>query len=183
VDDRWSNIINLPFNFCFFGTTNNRLVVGSNGAISFDLTNANTGSGYVINGPIPSATPVNLHNSILGPWHDMDPTNRGDLYYSIGGTYPCRSFTISWYEVPMYGDPNSVSSSICPDPLFEVQQIVLYETTNAIDIFIQNKDFCAQWNGGLAIEGIQNAAGTVAYTVPGRNATQLVSGKYLYRNR
>ena len=172
IDDTWSNTINLPFNFCFFGTTNNQLVVGSNGVVSFDVTNAGNVNSWQIPGPIPSPNPGDLTNCIMGPWHDMDPTNQGAIYYSIGGTYPCRSFTVSWYEVPMYGDPNSVSSSICPDPLFEVQQIVLYETTNTIDVYIQQKDVCGGWNGGLAVEGIQNAAGTIAYTVPGRNATQ-----------
>lgn len=172
IDDTWSNTINLPFNFCFFGTTNNQLVVGSNGVISFDVTNAGNVNSWQIPGPIPSPNPGDLTNCIMGPWHDMDPTNQGAIYYSIGGTYPCRSFTVSWYEVPMYGDPNSVSTSQCPDPLFEVQQIVLYETTNTIDVYIQQKDVCGGWNGGLAVEGIQNAAGTIAYTVPGRNATQ-----------
>ncbi len=172
IDDTWSNTINLPFNFCFFGTTNNQLVVGSNGVVSFDVTNAGNVNSWQIPGPIPSANPADLTNCIMGPWHDMDPTNQGAIYYSIGGTYPCRSFTVSWYEVPMYGDPNSVSTSQCPDPLFEVQQIVLYETTNTIDVYIQQKDVCNGWNGGLAVEGIQNAAGTIAYTVPGRNATQ-----------
>src|SRR6185436_8049043 len=40
---------------------------------------------------------------------------------------------------------------------------------NAIEIYIRNKPLCSSWNGGAAIEGIQNANGTVAYVVPGRN--------------
>ncbi|MGD0712062.1 MAG: hypothetical protein ABR968_12895, partial [Bacteroidales bacterium] len=38
IDDRWSNVINLPFNFCFFGNVYTQIVVGSNEIISFDAT-------------------------------------------------------------------------------------------------------------------------------------------------
>lgn len=171
VDDRWSNTINLPFNFCFFGNTYGAVVVGSNGVVSFDVTNANGFNSWQIPGPIPAATPADLTNCVMGPWHDMDPTNQGTIYYQIVGQFPCRKFIVSWYQMPLYGDINSVSTASCPTTHSEVQQIVLYETTNAIDIFIENKDLCLGWNQGFAIEGIQNAAGTVAYTVPGRNAT------------
>ena len=37
IDDEWSNIINMPFNFCFFGNTYNQIVIGTNGVISFDV--------------------------------------------------------------------------------------------------------------------------------------------------
>src|SRR5688572_26980498 len=40
IDDTWSNVINIPFCFQFFGNTYNQLVIGSNAIISFDLTYA-----------------------------------------------------------------------------------------------------------------------------------------------
>ena len=40
TDDVWSNVISLPFTFCFFGNTYNQLVIGSNGVISFDVSQA-----------------------------------------------------------------------------------------------------------------------------------------------
>ena len=46
---------------------------------------------------------------------------------------------------------------------------VLYETTNIIDIYIENKPVCNSWNGGWAAMGIQNDAGTEAVVPPGRN--------------
>ncbi len=172
IDDTWSNVINLPFNFCFFGTSYNSLVVGSNGLVSFNVANAGNNNSWQINGPIPSTTPADLRNCIMGPWHDMDPTFQGNIFYNITGTYPCRQFIVSWNQVSLYGDPNSVSPGSCNTAYSERQQIVLYETTNVIDIYIGQKDVCAGWNAGLAVEGIQNAAGTLAYTAPGRNATQ-----------
>src|SRR5690606_1343378 len=67
-----------------------------------------------------------------------------------------------WDSIPMF----SCTSQ------FATQQIVLYESTYVIDIFIKNKPICATWNGGLAILGIQNATGTLNYTAPGKNGTQ-----------
>lgn len=49
------------------------------------------------------------------------------------------------------------------------QQIVLYETTNAIEVYIQSKPTCTTWNSGNAVIGIQNSTGTVGYTPTGRN--------------
>jgi hypothetical protein len=47
--------------------------------------------------------------------------------------------------------------------------VILYETSNNIEMHIQNKPLCTAWNGGYAIEGIQDATGTQAAYVPGRN--------------
>jgi gliding motility-associated-like protein len=55
----------------------------------------------------------------------------------------------------------------------ESSQIVLHETSNIIDIYIgaHNSPLCTSWNGGLAITGIENMAGTIFYTPPGQNGT------------
>ena len=172
IDDSWSNTINLPFSFCFFGVNYNKVVVGSNGLISFNNSYAGGGPGtcpwsLVGVNPLPNSTlPL---NSIMGVFEDIDPTNLGDIYWQLTGTYPSRKLIVSFYQIPYYGDPNSVSTGSCNNPLFLTSQIVLYETTNAIDVYIKNKPSCTGWNGGLAIEGIQNATGTVAYTITGRN--------------
>ncbi|HRG89216.1 MAG TPA: hypothetical protein PLW44_09370, partial [Chitinophagales bacterium] len=113
VDDRWSAALTLPFNFCFFGNTYNRVIVGSNGVCSFNIANAGATNSWQIPGTIPSANPADLTNCIMAPWQDIDPTNQGDIYYEIGGTYPCRYIKISWFNVPYYGDPNSVNTSYC----------------------------------------------------------------------
>ncbi|MBP7389542.1 MAG: SprB repeat-containing protein, partial [Chitinophagales bacterium] len=175
IDDRWSSSISLPFHFCYFGNDYTSIIVGSNGVCSFNTANAGAFNNWNIPaGGIPNATEwPDLHNSIMGPWHDIDPTNQGQIFYEIGGTAPCRYFKVSWFNVPHYGAANSVSTGSCPGQnLRATQQIILYETTNVIDMYIQQKQFCAAWDGGVAVQGIQNANGTVAYTVPGRNGTQ-----------
>ncbi|MES2620685.1 MAG: hypothetical protein V4615_07525, partial [Bacteroidota bacterium] len=172
IDDTWGSIINLPFNFCFFGNVYNRIVVGSNGVISFNTGSSGGFNSWTIPGPIPSANPTDMHNCIMGPWEDIDPTNVGDIRYQISGTYPCRMFVVSWEGVSYYGDPNSILTGVCNNAMYATYQTVIYETSNVIEMYIQNKEVCSGWNGGLAIQGIQNSNGTIAYTVPGRNATQ-----------
>lgn len=170
IDDTWSGVINLPFNFCFYGNVYNQVVIGSNGLITFDVSEANGYCEWSMAGlsyPDPSAPT----NCIMGPYQDIDPTNMGDIFYQIGGVAPCRYFVVSFYEVPYFGDANSVSTGSCAQNNFATSQIILYETTNAIDVYIEDKDVCSGWNSGLAALGIQNAAGTVATMVPGRNNT------------
>ena len=172
TDDLYSVPVNIPFTFCFFGNVYNQFIIGANGMISFNTASSGSFNSWQIPGPIPRNTPADVQNSIMAPWQDVDPTNTGGIYYNITGTAPNRTMQISWYRIPMYGDPNSVNLSYCPDTIFQTQMIVLHETTMSIDINIQSKGICPNWNNGFAIEGIQDATGTSAYAVPGRNATQ-----------
>jgi gliding motility-associated-like protein len=175
TDDLWSAIINLPFKFCFFDTAYTRLIIGSNGNISFNTVNHGAYNPWPISNPIPTAADISseINNGVMGPWEDIDPTHQGNIYYQIIGAAPCRMFVVSWDRCGYYGDPNSNCASCDTDvALFGTSQIVLYETTNVIEIYIQTKDVLHAWNGGKAVEGIENNSATVAYTVPGRNATE-----------
>ncbi|MBK8657749.1 MAG: SprB repeat-containing protein [Bacteroidetes bacterium] len=170
-DDIWSGVVDIPFTFCFFGQQYNQLVIGANGLVSFDIANAGAFCAWTLTGGQTLPTNALYPNSIMAPYHDIDPQNQGSVFWNVIGAWPCRKFVISWNQIPYYGDPNSSSPGNCNSPLFATQQVVLYEWSNIIEINIQNKQTCSGWNGGLAIEGIQNAAGTVAYVVPGRNNT------------
>ncbi len=181
IDDRWSSPINLPFDFCFFGINYNKVLIGSNGVLTFDIANAGGICPWSLIGLSPLPNPNLPHNSIMGIYEDTDPTNQGTIYWQLTGSYPSRKLVVSYYQIPYYGDPNSVNTSACGSPLFLTSQMVLYETTNAIDIYIKNKPTCTGWNNGLAIEGIQNAAGTSAYTITGRNNTVWTATNDAYR--
>ena len=159
IDDQWSDVITLPFCFDFFGATYNQCIVGSNGCIGFNLANANTYNTWPINAAIPSVTPADMLNTIMGPWHDVDPSVGGQQFYELQGTAPCRRLVVSWYLIPMFQCNNIIAT----------HQIVLYETTNIIEVYIQDKPICTTWNAAAAIEGIQDSTGTQAYVVPGRN--------------
>jgi gliding motility-associated-like protein len=157
IDDVYSGAINLPFDFCFFGNSFNQIAVCSNGSISFNPGSANQYCPWAFTAAVPSANlPV---NSIFGVYHDIDPSVCGQVRYQVLGAQPCRTFVLS-YNAVCHFSCNSLQSTT---------QIVLYETTNAIDVYVLNKPTCGGWNGGRAVIGIQNAAGNIGFTPPGRN--------------
>ncbi|MFH0866085.1 MAG: T9SS type A sorting domain-containing protein [Bacteroidota bacterium] len=161
IDDTWSGVINLPFTFCFFGIAYNQLVAGSNGCVSFSTTNSGAycGWSFTVSCPDPTIISGSTGPFILGPYHDLYPAVTGNMYYNIYGSYPCRMFVLNFYQVPMYS---------C-NTLLATHQIVLYETTNIIEVYIQNAPVCTTWNSGNKCIGIQDAAGTLGYSPPGRN--------------
>ena len=167
-DDRWSPVINLPFTFCYFGQNYTSCVVGTNGVVSFDVSNTGFNDYNIpANDLIPSATYPRA--VIMGPFHDIDPDPTSTspqppgrkMEYIIMGTAPCRKFVLNFYRIPYW---------MCPSAIV-TQQMVLYEGTGIIDMFIQTKpDDCgASLNGGRAIMGIQNWNRDQAAAVPGRN--------------
>jgi hypothetical protein len=162
ADDVWSGIVNIGFNFCFFGSSYNRLVIGANGLISFNTAYAGNYCSWSFTGGIPDANkPI---NSIMGPYMDIDPSvgyNANRINYYTEGSYPCRRFVINFYQVPLY-------SSSCNSQRL-TSQIVLHEAYNIVDVIIVNKPVCSSWNGGRSIIGIQNAAGNQAFSAPGNN--------------
>ena len=82
IDDTWSDVINMTFDFCFFGQTYNQIVVGSNGVLTFDLANANTGNGWAFTETLPNNTNPSLAEAnIFGVAHDIDPSVCGDINY------------------------------------------------------------------------------------------------------
>jgi phage gp37-like protein len=164
VDDVYTGIINLPFNFCFFGTNYTQCKVGSNGLMTFNLA-AGPFCPWAFTATCPNALlPI---NSIFGVYHDIDPailcgaTPCGDARYATFGTAPCRVFVVSWDNLPHF-------TGTC-NPLRTTCEIVLYETSNVIEVFVEGKPTCTTWNSGNALIGIQNNTGTIGYTPPNRN--------------
>lgn len=163
VDDVWSPVVNLPFNFCFYGNNYNQCLIGSNGVITFDQTNNLPGgySTYSFANNIPN--PSLFKNTIFGVYHDIDPSISGEVGWElITLNTGCRALVASWSKIPMF-------SSTCNSSLY-TGMIVLYENTNVIEVYAQEKNVCSTWNGGNAVIGIQNADGTLATVAPGRNS-------------
>ena len=163
IDDRWSPIITLPFNFCFYGNTYNKCLVGSNGVITFDTT-ANSPGGtnaWAISNNLPT-TSLAL-NSIFGVYHDIDPSVAGGEvgYELITLNTGCRALVATWNNIAMF-------SSTCNSQKY-TGMIVLYENTNIIDVYVKEKNICSTWNDGNAIIGIQNVNGTIATVATNRN--------------
>lgn len=166
-DDSQAGPFNIGFTFCFFGNSYTQFWLGSNGWISFSAGQPNTFTST----PIPSTAGTVPKNCIMGPWQDWHPGIGGQIRYQTLGTAPCRRLVVSWTNVPMYS---------CTS-LQGTFQIIIYESTNVIENHITNKPNCVSWAGGTAVQGVHNQAGTVAFTVPGRNSTQWTTTNNAWR--
>jgi len=98
-DDQWTSVIGVPFPICYYGTSYSSLIIGTNSAISFDISRASTGSGYSITatGTIPSGSYA--PNMIFGPYHDIDidqPGSNKRFEYRIEGPAPKRRLVASF---------------------------------------------------------------------------------------
>jgi gliding motility-associated-like protein len=179
IDDRYSYHISFPFAFswCFFGTNYPKFVVGTNGIVTFDTANSGLSNAYPLEtggNPIPipysggtigsHGTPYYPKASIMGPYHDIDPAQPATdkkIEWRVEGTAPRRRFVISYNNIPLF-QCNTLTAT---------HQMVLYENTGVIEIYIKDKPVCAGWNQGLAILGLQDESRTKAVPVPGKNAT------------
>ena len=167
TDDSQQGPFNIGFTFCFFGTTYTQFYVGSNGWISFSGGQPTTFTTQTL----PTGNALVPKNCIMGPWQDWHPGIGGQIKYQTVGTAPCRKLIVSWIGVPMFSCTGNQGTF----------HIVLNESSNYIDSYIQSKPACLQWQGGTATQGIHNIAGTVAVTVPGRNSTTWTANNDAWR--
>jgi gliding motility-associated-like protein len=181
IDDRYSSVITLPFNFNFFGSLYTQLVASTNGYVCFDITKAGAFSHYGIlnSGSSLSATtgtPQNLPSTlydkglIMGPYHDLDPSTGTNppatmrIKYDVTGTAPHRRWILSFNTVPLF-------QAACNSLNQNTHQIVLYESLNVVEVFINTKQQCATWNQARGMVGMQNFTQNAAIMAPGRQAS------------
>lgn len=169
-DDDYTASFDLPFNFCFYGQEYSYCRIGDNGVVTFGMPYTTTYGEfcpYTLNGPIPS-TSFSVKNSIFGVFHDMHTTNNPgentQINYQVLGTYPCRALVVNYNEVPTW-------SSSCSSEIYRTTtQIVLYEITNIIEVYVHKRNPCTgSTSNGQGVLGLINADGTQAITPPGRN--------------
>ena len=167
TDDSQQGPFNIGFTFCFYGQTYTQFYVGSNGWVSFSPGQPITFTTQTL----PTGNALVPKNCIMGPWQDWHPGIGGQIKYQTVGTAPCRKLIVSWIGVPMFSCTGNQGTF----------HIVLNESSNYIDSYIQSKPACLQWQGGTATQGIHNTAGTLAVTVPGRNSTAWVANNDAWR--
>lgn len=177
IDDKFSDSLQLPFSFCFYDSVFSKFVIGSNGVVTFDLTNTNCNNAWTLNNPIPFLGSQTCSNatgpkypkySIMGIYQDINPDLSSSppdrkIEWRIEGVAPCRKLIVSFYKIALYGDASKLNTS----------QIVVHESTGLIDVYIQEKTLDQAgtiWNGNLAILGIQKD-NFMATGVPGKNAS------------
>ena len=148
LDDVWSAVLDLPFEFNFYGNSYTEIVVGSNGQLSFDTSLTGSYNDWSMD-PLDMIPTANYpQNTIFGAYHDLNPSVASDrINYFVNGEAPFRVFVLNFNAVPQFlGD--------CGE-LLTTQQILLYESLNVIDVNIINKPVCDTWNDGLAVIGLQ----------------------------
>ncbi|QEE50830.1 T9SS type A sorting domain-containing protein [Flavobacterium alkalisoli] len=162
IDDKYSDVLTIPFNFTFFEQEYNQFLVSTNGYIDFRTELANENSPWSFNMSIPN-TGFPVKNSILGCYHDMDNSSGvGTITWSVTGNAPYRQFVLLYNNQPHF-------SASCNTTAFSSFQVILYETVNFIDVQIIKKDLCTEWQGGYAVVGVINDTGTEGYAPPLRN--------------
>jgi hypothetical protein len=150
-DDCVQGPYNIGFTFNYFGNNYTQFYVSSNGWIGFSAgqTNGYTAQ-FLPNGGAPK-------NAILADWEDLLP-NTGNMNYYTTGTAPNRVLVFNFNNVPHYGCRSNLHTF----------QIVLFETTNVIDVNFQSKPLCG---GNGATLGLTNIDGGKVVPVGGKNAS------------
>jgi hypothetical protein len=154
-DCRWDNI-SIPFTFTYYGNPYSTVNISSNGWVGLGNTNSTTtGVGFVL----PAANAPN--NTIHGVTANLTLAASGTLEYYTDGFAPNRTFVISYLDVPFFGASGTTTF-----------QIHLKETSNIVEIHTTS---CSNTTSPKA-QGVENAGGTVAAVVSGRNNTTNWSG-------
>lgn len=142
--DDCGEIVNMGFDFAFFGTTFSDVGVSSNGYLNF----GGGPLGTFTNQPIP--TPGAPNNIICPAWDDYNTATAGDIFVQTEGTAPNRRFIVLWNGVSEFAANNS-----------NTFQAILYEGTNRIEFrYGDQRPIVA---GDVTI-GVENADGTAGFS-------------------
>ncbi|QYJ68987.1 choice-of-anchor J domain-containing protein [Flavobacterium litorale] len=164
TDDIWSPVVDLPFEFCFYGETYNEAKVGSNGVVQFGENMTDGGfCPWSFDESVPDAN-FPILNAIYGVYQDVNPNVAGsevNINYQVLGSYPCRALVVNYFDVPQFSCGLNVGT--------QTTQIVIYEISNIIDVYVESRTPCTGWQNGAGVIGIQNADGTEGITPPDRN--------------
>lgn len=172
------------FSFSFYGFDYQYCVPNTNGAISFNNI-ALGAAGWQFNQTIPNVLDPNFNfiggnnhkNTLFGVFQDTypgagTPPPYSGIYYGHQGTYPNRVFVFSFYRLPQFS---------CTTDNLSTYQMVLYEGTNIIDVYIEYRSACSSWNSGSGLVGILNVGGNQAVTPPNRNTGNWVTSQEAWR--
>lgn len=169
ADDSWQSSVSLPFTFTFFGQDYTHVYPGTNGLISMSSQSGYCQYAY----PAPPTTPPYTSipyiykNCIYGVFEDIDCRyfiNNGAVRTGVLGTTPCRAFVFNYQNVGLYGHNSSGND------WYNTYQMVIYEGTNIIDVFVQHRKCCATTNSSNheGIIGLQNNTSSQILIAPGR---------------
>jgi hypothetical protein len=159
ADDQVSNPINLGFNFKFYGQDFNSAFISSNGVLGFQGPINGCCSGYNL------ANPGNRYG-IFALQTDLINLQTTNPWYRTQGEQGDRTFTVGWYNMPIYYDQNFRSS-------FE---ITLFENNN--NILLNYGDL--NTNGRFFTAGIKGNDGEYELIYSGTNDAFLENSSYMF---
>ena len=174
-DDQWLSGVLLPFEFSFFDQPYTTVYPGTNGLISMTPQSGYCTYSYNTPSTTPpySAVPYVYKNSVYGVYEDIDcryyidrndGLGMGAVRVGVLGEYPCRAFVFNYLNVGLYGNHSSNNN-------YNTYQMVLYEGTNIIDVYVKHRHCCASTNDNEGIIGIQNKTSSQIILAPGRGMT------------
>jgi len=144
----------IPFTFTYFGMPYNSLFAFTNGFVELG---GNLSSTSQYGAVIPNT--ANPNNIIAGVWDDLNVTGAGaNIRYFTNGTTPNRVFVVEYNNVKFFnGFSNNGNLTF---------QIKLFETSNRVEIHIQDATDPTPSNHFI---GIENVGGTLGAAPAGRN--------------
>lgn len=189
-DDNWLSAVPLPFTFSFFGRPFTTVWPGTNGLIAMDSHSGSCAYAYGNPPASPPYTtsisnnqtmgggsmtvPYNYKNCIYGVYEDIDCNYYNTYSYGVMGAVkvgvlgspPCRAFVFNYLNVGLFGNHSSSSN-------YNTYQMVIYEGTNIIDVYVKHRACCASTNNSRheGIIGLQNNTSSQILLAPGRGMT------------
>ncbi len=148
IGDDITTVASIGFNFNFYGNTYSQVQIHTNGYIVFGSSNFVFGS----HSPVLIPSTAN-HNNWAGFWADLNAA-AGQITYATLGSAPNRMFVVNYNNVPYWSATPYYSG-----------QIVVYEATGAIDVYLAH----TQTSNSNAC-GLENLTGSAGTAAPGRNA-------------
>lgn len=145
--DDQSQLVNLGFDFDFYGTSYSQAFISSNGLLSF-TSNANG----CCSGQDLGASPAAPNAVVAGYWVDLYPPSNQGISYGTTGAAGSRIFTTSYNGVPFYGNTRDSATF----------SISLFEGSNNI---LLNYNRIGQLANYTVSSGIENADGTAGLTI------------------
>ena len=193
-EDSWSPNIPIGFPFCFYGNTYSTLNVGDNGIVRFGYNSSIPEDGVrTITNTIPS--PSLVRNSIFAAFQDysiipnnfgcIPGDNCGSITYYTTGVAPFQKMIINYNLINHFGCSNPLSPINTKKSTF---QIVLYETSNVIEIYVKDKPITCAGNSD-ANNGVTNSligltdiyGGSKSIAAPNRNTSVWSATDEAYR--
>lgn len=163
-DDEFSSIIPIGFPFVFYGQTYSQCVISDNNFISFNTGLAGQHSDYVYQS---AESGGELNNVIMFPFQDLNVATypASTIRYMTRGQAPNRRFVIEFCRVGYFQ---------CTS-LETINQLILYESSNVIEMHINKKANCTSWpsNGALGkgVQGVRATTTASGVFVTGRGPT------------